>query len=232
MPENKPCTYIATVEDCSTSKLSPFLPLASLSVWLKIEKKETGEEEYFHFEGYGYELEFGVAWDLLKKTSSMQCLPAGPMWSDFTGRGQVGFFQAEVGFGGGVMHTTFNNLSPKTFVFPLGGLGVHGLLGAFVGSWEKKKYQLEREHVDARPVQESVTPATPRFDVILVSSNDNQVAVVRAIREHTGLDLKSVKALVDKAPQPIGQALQREEAEALFETIKTAGGTAEIKPAN
>jgi large subunit ribosomal protein L7/L12 len=53
--------------------------------------------------------------------------------------------------------------------------------------------------------------------------------VIKVVRAATGLGLKEAKALVDEAPSPVKEAVEREEAEGLLKEIEEAGGTAEIK---
>ncbi|MEM1108848.1 MAG: 50S ribosomal protein L7/L12 [Planctomycetota bacterium] len=67
------------------------------------------------------------------------------------------------------------------------------------------------------------------FDVILKSGGDKKFQVIKAVREATGLGLKEAKELVDGAPSPIKEAAPKEEAEALAEKIKEAGGEVELK---
>jgi len=67
------------------------------------------------------------------------------------------------------------------------------------------------------------------FDVILKSGGDKKIQVIKAVREATGLGLKEAKELVDGAPSPIKEAMPKDEAEALVEKIKEAGGDVELK---
>ncbi len=53
--------------------------------------------------------------------------------------------------------------------------------------------------------------------------------MIKVVRAATGLGLKEAKALVDEAPKPVKEAIEREEAEGLLKEIEEAGGTAEIK---
>jgi ribosomal protein L7/L12 len=70
----------------------------------------------------------------------------------------------------------------------------------------------------------------PAFDVILTQAGDRKVHLVRELRAATGLELPRVKDIVDTPPQALQRALRREEAEALVETIRAAGGSAELTP--
>lgn len=67
------------------------------------------------------------------------------------------------------------------------------------------------------------------FDVILTGVGDQKIKVIKAVREATSLGLKEAKDLVDSAPKPIKEGIQKEEAEKLAAAIKEAGGTAELK---
>ncbi|HOQ08616.1 MAG TPA: 50S ribosomal protein L7/L12 [Syntrophomonadaceae bacterium] len=67
------------------------------------------------------------------------------------------------------------------------------------------------------------------FDVILTSAGDKKVNVIKVVREITGLGLKESKDLVDGAPKPIKEKVNKEEANAIKAKIEEAGGTVEIK---
>jgi len=67
------------------------------------------------------------------------------------------------------------------------------------------------------------------FTVILNSSGDNKVNVIKVVRAVTGLGLKEAKDLVDGAPKPIKEAIPKKDAEDIKKQIEDAGGKAEIK---
>ena len=67
------------------------------------------------------------------------------------------------------------------------------------------------------------------FDVILTSSGDKKIQVIKVVRAATGLGLKEAKALVDEAPGPIKEGIEKEEAEKLKADLEEAGGSVEIK---
>src|SRR5919107_133522 len=67
------------------------------------------------------------------------------------------------------------------------------------------------------------------FDVVLTGSGDKKIQVIKVVRAATGLGLKEAKALVDEAPKPIKEGLEKEEAEKLKGEIEEAGGTVELK---
>ena len=69
------------------------------------------------------------------------------------------------------------------------------------------------------------------FTVVLAEVGANKVAVIKAVREITGLGLKEAKDLVDGAPSPVKEGVNKEEADALKAKLEEAGATVEIKPA-
>jgi large subunit ribosomal protein L7/L12 len=66
-------------------------------------------------------------------------------------------------------------------------------------------------------------------DVVLTGPGDKKIGVIKVVRAATGLGLKEAKALVDEAPKPVKEGIEREEAEGLLKEIQEAGGTGEIK---
>jgi large subunit ribosomal protein L7/L12 len=66
-------------------------------------------------------------------------------------------------------------------------------------------------------------------DVVLTAAGEKKIQVIKAVRAATGLGLKEAKALVDEAPKPVKEGIEREEAEALLKEIQEAGGSAELK---
>ena len=67
------------------------------------------------------------------------------------------------------------------------------------------------------------------FDVVLQAAGDKKIQVIKVVRAATGLGLKEAKALVDEAPKPVKEGIEREEAEKLKAEIEEAGGTVELK---
>ncbi len=67
------------------------------------------------------------------------------------------------------------------------------------------------------------------FDVELTSAGDKKIAVIKAVREITGLGLKEAKDLVDSAPKMIKEGVKKEEAEEIKAKITEAGGSVELK---
>ncbi len=75
----------------------------------------------------------------------------------------------------------------------------------------------------------AATEEKTEFTVILNSSGDNKVNVIKVVRAVTGLGLKEAKDLVDGAPKPIKEAIPKKDAEDIKKQIEDAGGKAEIK---
>ena len=67
------------------------------------------------------------------------------------------------------------------------------------------------------------------FDVVLQSAGEKKIQVIKVVRAATGLGLKEAKALVDEAPNPVKEALGREDAENLKAQLEEAGATVELK---
>jgi large subunit ribosomal protein L7/L12 len=67
------------------------------------------------------------------------------------------------------------------------------------------------------------------FDVVLQSAGDKKIQVIKVVRAATGLGLKEAKALVDEAPNPVKEALSREDADNLQAQLEEAGATVELK---
>ena len=67
------------------------------------------------------------------------------------------------------------------------------------------------------------------FTVVLSSFGDNKVNVIKAVRELTGLGLKEAKDLVDGAPKPVKEGVNKADAEAAKKKLEEAGAKAEIK---
>jgi large subunit ribosomal protein L7/L12 len=66
-------------------------------------------------------------------------------------------------------------------------------------------------------------------DVILTAPGDKKIQVIKAVRAATGLGLKEAKAVVDSAPGPVKEGLDRDEAEKLKADLEEAGGEVELK---
>ncbi len=77
----------------------------------------------------------------------------------------------------------------------------------------------------AAPAEEEKT----EFDVVLKEVGANKIAVIKVVRELTGLGLKEAKAMVDAAPATVKEAVAKADAEGMVEKFKEAGATAELK---
>jgi large subunit ribosomal protein L7/L12 len=67
------------------------------------------------------------------------------------------------------------------------------------------------------------------FDVVLKDAGATKIAVIKVVREATGLGLKEAKDLVDAAPKTVKEAMPKEDAEKLVAALKEAGAVAELK---
>ena len=67
------------------------------------------------------------------------------------------------------------------------------------------------------------------FDVILTGPGDKKIQVIKVVRAATGLGLKEAKALVDEAPKPIKEGIEKAEADKLKADLEEAGGSVELK---
>jgi large subunit ribosomal protein L7/L12 len=77
---------------------------------------------------------------------------------------------------------------------------------------------------DAAAEEESGT-----VDVILAGAGDKKIQVIKVVRAATGLGLKEAKALVDEAPKPVKEGVEKEEADKLKQELEEAGATVEVK---
>lgn len=78
---------------------------------------------------------------------------------------------------------------------------------------------------EAAPQEEEKT----EFDVVLTSAGSSKVAVIKAVRELTGLGLREAKELVESAPKAVKEKVSKEEAEKAKEALEKAGATVELK---
>jgi len=79
---------------------------------------------------------------------------------------------------------------------------------------------------DAAPVVEEVQTA---FTVILKEAGGAKLAVVKLVKDLTGLGLKEAKDLVDGAPKPVKEGVTKEEAESIKKALEEAGAVVEVK---
>jgi large subunit ribosomal protein L7/L12 len=88
--------------------------------------------------------------------------------------------------------------------------------------------------VAAVPVAGAAAPAAAaeeqtEFSVMLVATGPNKINVIKAVREVTSLGLKEAKDLVDGAPKPIKEGVNKDEAEAVRKKFVDVGATVEVK---
>ena len=104
----------------------------------------------------------------------------------------------------------------------------------------KKRIEDEWGVTAAAPVAVAAAPAAggdgaaaaeekDSFDVILTGTGDKKIQVIKVVRAATGLGLKEAKALVDEAPKPVKEGIEREEADKLKQELEEAGGSVELK---
>jgi len=67
------------------------------------------------------------------------------------------------------------------------------------------------------------------FDVVLTAAGDKKIQVIKVVRAATGLGLKEAKALVDEAPKPVKEGVEKDEADKLKAELEEAGGSVEVK---
>ena len=92
------------------------------------------------------------------------------------------------------------------------------------------------ELVKAMEEKFGVSAAAPAADdadaevtLVLASAGANKIAVLKQVREITGLGLKEAKDLVDNAPKPVKENVKKEEAEEIKKKLEAAGATVEVK---
>ena len=66
-------------------------------------------------------------------------------------------------------------------------------------------------------------------DVVLTAAGDKKIQVIKVVRAATGLGLKEAKALVDEAPKPVKEGIERDEADKLKQELEEAGASVEVK---
>ena len=66
-------------------------------------------------------------------------------------------------------------------------------------------------------------------DVVLTAAGEKKIQVIKVVRAATGLGLKEAKALVDEAPKPVKEGIDRDEADKLRTELEEAGGSVELK---
>ncbi|MDP9344429.1 MAG: 50S ribosomal protein L7/L12 [Actinomycetota bacterium] len=78
---------------------------------------------------------------------------------------------------------------------------------------------------DGAPEEEESTTV----DVVITGAGDKKIQVIKVVRAATGLGLKEAKALVDEAPKPVKEGIERDEADKLKSELEEAGASVELK---
>lgn len=96
----------------------------------------------------------------------------------------------------------------------------------------EEKFGVSAAALAAGPAAASDAPAAEEkddFNVVLTGAGDKKVAVIKAVREITGLGLKEAKDLVEGAPQTVKEGVAKAEAEELKKKLEEAGASVELK---
>ena len=96
----------------------------------------------------------------------------------------------------------------------------------------EEEFGVSAAPVAAAPVAGAAAPAAEEkteFDVLLKNAGANKLAVIKVVREITGLGLKDAKDLVEAAPKAIKEAVSKDEADKIAEQVKAAGAEVEVK---
>ncbi len=105
-------------------------------------------------------------------------------------------------------------------------------LSVFVKELEEKFGVTAAAPMTMMPAAAAVAEAPveqTEFDVILSSSGDKKIQVIKEVRAITSLGLKEAKALVDEAPKPVKQGVSKEEAASIKQKLEEVGAVVEIK---
>jgi large subunit ribosomal protein L7/L12 len=76
---------------------------------------------------------------------------------------------------------------------------------------------------------EAAEEESSTVDVVLTGAGDKKIQVIKVVRAATGLGLKEAKALVDEAPKPVKEGIERDEADKLKQELEEAGASVEVK---
>jgi len=96
----------------------------------------------------------------------------------------------------------------------------------------KEEFGIDPSAVSAAPVQAAVEEeeqGPKEFDVIITSPGQSKVAVIKVVRELTGLGLIEAKKLVDESPKAIKEKVKEDEAKQIAQKLTEAGATVELK---
>jgi large subunit ribosomal protein L7/L12 len=83
--------------------------------------------------------------------------------------------------------------------------------------------------VAAGPAVAEAAEEKTEFDVVLKAAGGNKLAVVKLVKELTGLGLKEAKDIVDAAPKPVKEGVSKDEAEGIKKSLEEAGAVVELK---
>ena len=84
-------------------------------------------------------------------------------------------------------------------------------------------------HAAAPAAEGAAAEEKTEFDVVLTSFGENKVSAIKAVRSITGLGLKEAKELVESAPVPVKEAVNKDEADEIKKKLEEAGATVEVK---
>lgn len=96
----------------------------------------------------------------------------------------------------------------------------------------EEKFGVSAAALAAAPAAAGDAPAAEEkddFNVVLTGAGDKKVAIIKAVREITGLGLKEAKDLVEGAPQTVKEGVAKAEAEELKKKLEEAGASVELK---
>jgi large subunit ribosomal protein L7/L12 len=96
----------------------------------------------------------------------------------------------------------------------------------------KEEFGIDPSAVSAAPVQAAVEEeeqGPKEFDVVITSPGQSKVAVIKVVREITGLGLIEAKKLVDESPKAIKEKVKEDEAKQIAQKLTEAGATVELK---
>lgn len=99
----------------------------------------------------------------------------------------------------------------------------------------EERFGVSATAVAAGPAAGAVAAEAPaeeeqtEFDVVITEAGAKKIQVIKEVRAATGLGLKEAKALVDEAPNPVREGIDKDEAEALKAKLEEAGATIELK---
>ena len=94
---------------------------------------------------------------------------------------------------------------------------------------EEKKKRKEAEKAAAEAAAAAAEEEKTEFDVVLKAAGPNKIAVIKVVRELTGLGLVDAKNLVEGAPKAVKEGLPKDAAEEMVKKLKDAGAEAELK---